>query len=105
MEVRLQKIISSAGIASPRATEALLGQGRVTARGLAITQLGTEADLDVDHSRVDERRVERPQRHRYRLLNRPRGYVPRRSDPEHRPSVRELPKGVREYVYPVGRLD
>src|SRR5688572_28699885 len=105
MEVRLQKIISSAGIASRRAAEKLIEQGRVTVNGITITELGTKADLDVDDIRVDERRVKRPQRHRYLLLNKPRGYVTTRSDPEHRPTVLDLLKGVRDYVYPVGRLD
>jgi 23S rRNA pseudouridine2605 synthase len=105
MEVRLQKIISAAGIASRRAAEKLIEQGRVTVNGTTITELGTKADLDVDDIRVDERRVKRPQQHRYFLLNKPRGYVTTRSDPEHRPTVLDLLKGVREYVYPVGRLD
>jgi pseudouridine synthase len=105
MEVRLQKIIAAAGIASRRAAEKLIEQGRVTVNGTTITELGTKADLDVDDIRVDERRVKRPQQHRYFLLNKPRGYVTTRSDPEHRPTVLDLLKGVREYVYPVGRLD
>src|SRR5687768_6097948 len=105
MDVRLQKIIASAGIASRRAAEKLIEQGRVTVNGTTITELGTKADLDVDDIRVDERRVKRPQQHRYFLLNKPRGYVTTRSDPEHRPTVLDLLKGVREYVYPVGRLD
>ncbi len=105
MEVRLQKIIAAAGIASRRAAEKLIEQGRVTVNGTTITELGTKADLDVDDIRVDERRVKRPQQHRYFLLNKPRGYVTTRSDPERRPTVLDLLKGVREYVYPVGRLD
>src|SRR5688572_17380029 len=105
MDVRLQKIIAAAGIASRRAAEKLIEQGRVTVNGATVTELGTKADLDVDDIRVDERRVKRPQQHRYLLLNKPRGYVTTRSDPEHRPTVLDLLRGVREYVYPVGRLD
>ena len=105
MEVRLQKIISAAGIASRRAAEKLIQEGRVQVNGTTVTELGTRADPDVDDIRVDERRVKQPQRHRYFLLNKPRGYVTTRSDPEHRPTVLDLLKGVREYVYPVGRLD
>lgn len=105
MEARLQKIISAAGIASRRAAEKLIQEGRVQVNGTTVTELGTKADPDVDDIRVDERRVKRPQRHRYFLLNKPRGYVTTRSDPEHRPTVLDLLKGVREYVYPVGRLD
>ena len=105
MEVRLQKIISAAGIASRRAAEKLITEGRVQVNGETVTELGTKADPDIDDIRVDERRVKQPQRHRYFLLNKPRGYVTTRSDPEHRPTVLDLLKGVREYVYPVGRLD
>ena len=105
MEVRLQKIIAAAGIASRRAAEKLIEEGRVQVNGTTVTALGTKADPEVDDIRVDERRVKQPQRHRYFLLNKPRGYVTTRSDPEHRPTVLDLLKGVREYVYPVGRLD
>ena len=105
MQVRLQKIISAAGIASRRAAEKLIEEGRVQVNGATVRELGTKADPDVDDIRVDERRVKQAQRHRYFLLNKPRGYVTTRSDPEHRPTVLDLLKGVREYVYPVGRLD
>lgn len=105
MEVRLQKIIAAAGIASRRAAEKLISQGRVTVNGRRVTELGSKADPDADDIRVDERRVKGPQHHRYFLLNKPRGFVTTRSDPERRPTVLDLLKGVREYVYPVGRLD
>ena len=105
MQVRLQKIMSAAGIASRRAAEKLITEGRVTVNGTAVTELGSKADPETDDIRVDERRVKRAQRHRYLLLNKPRGYVTTRSDPEKRRTVLDLLKGVREYVYPVGRLD
>ena len=105
MQVRLQKIISAAGIASRRAAEKLIEQGRVSVNGQTVTELGSKADPDSDDIRVDERRVKAPEQHRYVLLNKPRGYVTTRSDPEHRPTVLDLLRGVREYVYPVGRLD
>ena len=105
MQVRLQKIIAAAGIASRRAAERLIEEGRVSVNGTTVTELGTKADPDTDDIRVDERRVKRAERHRYFLLNKPRGYVTTRSDPEQRPTVLDLLKGVREYIYPVGRLD
>ncbi|RPI50233.1 MAG: rRNA pseudouridine synthase [Acidobacteria bacterium] len=105
MQIRLQKIISAAGIASRRAAEKLIEEGRVSVNGRTVTELGTKADPDADDIRVDERRVKRAQQPRYFLLNKPRGYVTTRSDPENRPTVLDLLKGVREYVYPVGRLD
>ena len=105
MQIRLQKIIAAAGIASRRAAEKLIQEGRVSINGRTVTELGTKADPDTDDIRVDDRRVKGPERLRYFLLNKPRGYVTTRSDPEHRPTVLDLLKGVREYVYPVGRLD
>jgi 23S rRNA pseudouridine2605 synthase len=102
---RLQKILSQAGIASRRASEQLMLDGRVSVNGATILELGTKADPSRDDIRVDGRRIKMPERHLYLLLNKPRGYVTTRSDPQKRPTVIDLLKGVREYVYPVGRLD
>ena len=102
---RLQKILSQAGIASRRASERLMLDGRVTVNGATVRELGTKADPARDDIRVDGRRVKVAAHHRYILLNKPRGYMTTRSDPERRPTVIDLLGGVREYVYPVGRLD
>ena len=106
MAERLQKILSAAGIASRRTAETLIAQGRVTVNGRTVTELGTRATAE-DDIRVDGRRVKGAQRRRYILLYKPRGYITTRSDPQHRPTVIDLLTrgGVREYVYPVGRLD
>ncbi len=107
MAERLQKILSAAGVASRRTAETLIAQGRVTVNGRTVTELGTKASLEDDDIRVDGRRVKGAQRRRYILLYKPRGYITSRSDPEQRPTVIDLlvRGGVREYVYPVGRLD
>jgi pseudouridine synthase len=107
MQMRLQKILSAAGIASRRAAEVLIQEGRVTLNGQTVTALGTKADPDTDDVRVDGRRVRATQQRRYILLYKPRGYITSRSDPQQRPTVIDLlaKGGVREYVYPVGRLD
>jgi len=102
---RLQKILSQAGVASRRASEQLMLDGRVTVNGAAVRELGTKADPIHDDIRVDGRRIKVVEHHRYLLLNKPRGYVTTRSDPQRRPTVIDLLGGVREYVYPVGRLD
>jgi 23S rRNA pseudouridine2605 synthase len=102
---RVQKILSQAGIASRRASEQLIADGRVTVNGKTVREMGVKADPSVDDIRVDGRRVKGPQRHRYILLNKPAGYVTTRSDPERRRTVLDLLSGVREYIYPVGRLD
>lgn len=107
MSIRLQKILSSAGVASRRTSETLITQGRVSVNGKTITALGTKADPATDDIRVDGRRIKQPARLRYILLYKPRGYITSRSDPQQRPTVIDLltKGGVREYVYPVGRLD
>jgi 23S rRNA pseudouridine2605 synthase len=107
MQSRLQKILSTAGIASRRAAEEYITQGRVTVNGDTVTELGTKADPETDDIRVDGRRVKTPARRRYILLYKPKGYITTRSDPERRPTVLDLltTGGVRDYVYPVGRLD
>jgi 23S rRNA pseudouridine2605 synthase len=105
MEVRLQKILSAAGVASRRASEKLIVDGRVSVNGKTVRELGSKADPDTDEIRVDDRRIKGAQKLRYFLLNKPAGYVTTRSDPERRPTVLDLLKNVREYVYPVGRLD
>jgi 23S rRNA pseudouridine2605 synthase len=105
MMERLQKILSQAGVASRRASEQLMLDGRVTVNGATIRELGTKADPAQDDIRVDGRRVKMAEHHRYLLLNKPRGYVTTRSDPEGRRTVIDLLRGVKEYVYPVGRLD
>src|SRR5229473_8614183 len=101
---RLQKILSRAGIASRRASEGLMIEGRVSVNGTTVRELGSKADPEHDDIRVDGRRIRLPDRHRYLLLNKPRGYVTTRSDPQKRPTVVDL-VGVRDYIYPVGRLD
>lgn len=103
MQVRLQKILSAAGVASRRAAEKLIVEGRVSVNGETITELGTRADPDGDDIRVDGRRIGRPKR-RYIALHKPRGYVTTRADPQHRPTVLDLLR-THEYIYPIGRLD
>jgi pseudouridine synthase len=102
---RLQKILSQAGIASRRASERLMLDGRVTVNGQTVTALGSKADPSHDDIRVDGRRIRIAERRRYLLLNKPRGYVTTRSDPQNRPTILDLLGRVRDYVYPVGRLD
>lgn len=102
---RLQKILAQAGIASRRAAEGLIAEGRVTVNGTTIRDMGHKADPAADDIRVDGRRVRPPDRLRYILLCKPAGYVTTRHDPQRRPTVMDLLAGVRDSVYPVGRLD
>jgi 23S rRNA pseudouridine2605 synthase len=104
---RLQKILSAAGIASRRSAETLIQEGRVTVNGETVKTLGSKADPAVDDIRLDGRRVRTAERRRYILLFKPRGYITSRADPQRRPTVIDLLArgGVRDYLYPVGRLD
>src|SRR5579859_8285848 len=102
---RLQKIIAAAGIASRRKAEELISSGHVQVNGTVVTELGTKADPETDHVRVNGKLLHGAQRHVYLLLNKPKGYVTTMSDPEKRPTVMDLIRGVKGRVYPVGRLD
>ena len=104
-EERLQKILARAGVASRRAAEEYITSGRVKVNGKTVTELGSKADIDRDHIRVDNKLLHAPGHHLYLALNKPRGYVTTSRDPEERATVMDLLKGVRERVYPVGRLD
>jgi len=104
-EERLQKILSQAGIASRRQAEKLMLEGRVTVNGTIVSELGSKADLDHDHVKVDGRLVHAPKRHVYIALNKPNSTMTTVSDPEGRATVMELLRGIHERVYPVGRLD
>jgi|SRR5437762_7251968 len=105
MQERLQKIIARAGVTSRRKAEALILAGRVKVNNRVVEQLGATADAASDVIAVDGRPLRPPGRRLYLLLNKPVGYVSTVSDPERRPTVMSLLGGVRERVYPVGRLD
>jgi 23S rRNA pseudouridine2605 synthase len=105
MADRLQKILSQAGVASRRHAEQMILEGRVTVNGTIVSELGSKADFETDRIKVDGRLVHPPRRQVYIALNKPDGTVTTVSDPQNRPTVIELLKGVKERVYPVGRLD
>jgi 23S rRNA pseudouridine2605 synthase len=78
----------------------------VQVNGTTITELGSKADAETDHIRVNGKLLQREQqRHLYLLLNKPKGYVTTANDPQKRPTVMDLVRGVKGRVYPVGRLD
>uniref|UniRef100_A0A831XF59 Pseudouridine synthase n=1 Tax=Geobacter metallireducens TaxID=28232 RepID=A0A831XF59_GEOME len=105
MEERLQKILSRAGVASRREAERMITDGRVAVNGKAVTELGAKADPSRDTVTLDGKAVSATAKRVYILLNKPVGYVTTMKDPEGRPIVTDLLKGLGVRVYPVGRLD
>ncbi len=106
MEERLQKIIARAGIASRRKAEELILQGRVTVNGTLVTKLGSKADPERDHIKVDGRRLRSSHPALvYLMLNKPKGVITSTRDPQGRATVQDLLGRYRKSVYPVGRLD
>jgi 23S rRNA pseudouridine2605 synthase len=116
--VRLQKVLAQAGIASRRACEALISEGRVEVNSEVVFEQGRRVDPERDVIRVDGARIPPPRRHRYLALNKPRGVVATMNDPEGRPTVADLlaePASRRtgdsgrrvknERMFHVGRLD
>src|SRR5205807_9305795 len=77
---RLQKIMAASGIASRRKAEQIIAAGRVTLNGKVVTEQGTKADPERDEICVDGKPLKRPERLRYFLLNKPKGYVTTRSE-------------------------
>ncbi len=102
---RLQKIIATAGIASRRKAEELITMGDVMVNGKIVTELGTKADLARDHIKVFGKLIKPPARLVYLALNKPDSCVTTVTDPEGRKTVMEYVRGLKERVYPVGRLD
>lgn len=102
---RLQKIIAAAGVASRRKAEELITGGLVSVNGQIVTELGTKADRERDHIRVNGKLLHGAERHVYLLMNKPKGYVTTLRDPEGRPTVMDLLRGLGARVYPIGRLD
>ena len=103
---RIQKALSEAGVASRRAVEEMILEGRITVNGSPVTQLPCFVDLPEDDVRVDSRRVRATAAPRvYVLLNKPRGVVCTQSDPQGRPRAVDLVPTVSGRIYCVGRLD
>lgn len=108
MEERLQKLIAAAGVASRRHAEELIVAGRVTVNGETVKELGTKADPEKDHIKVNGKLINPQLQSRekvYVLLNKPKGYLSSVSDPEERPLVTELLPRSLGRLHPVGRLD
>jgi 23S rRNA pseudouridine2605 synthase len=104
VQERLQKILARAGVASRRGAERVMLEGRVSVNGEIVRELGSKADIGKDDVRVDGVRVRPPREAVYLVLNKPKGVVTTRHDPEGRPTVMDLVPAVAG-LFPVGRLD
>jgi 23S rRNA pseudouridine2605 synthase len=104
-EERLQKILANSGVASRRKAEELIVAGRVSVNGHTVVELGSKADLAQDEVKVDGQRLKAPAHHLYYAFNKPKNVVTTVTDPEGRETVMNYFKGMRERIYPVGRLD
>lgn len=105
MKIRLQRFLANAGVASRRASEKIILSGRVQVNGRIVRELGFKIDPDVDEIKVDGKICHKEQRHIYIMMNKPAGVVTTVKDPFGRPTVIDIIKGLKERVYPVGRLD
>ena len=105
-EMRLQKFLSSAGIASRRKCEELILEGKVLVNGNTVKELGTKVNPDTDEVIYNGKKVELPEeKHVYILLNKPIGYVTTANDQFGRDTVLDLVKKINKRIVPVGRLD
>jgi len=104
--IRLQKVIADCGITSRRKAEGLILDGKITVNGKVVTELGTKVNPHTDVIQCEDKTLEMAAIEKvYLVMNKPRAYLTTLSDPEGRPTVMELIYGVKQRIFPVGRLD
>jgi len=105
IDIRLQKYLAQAGIASRRKAEELIIKGEIRINGKSVTELGCQIDEQNDIIEYKGKRVKTQHEFTYIMLHKPRGFVTTVKDQFGRPTVLDLLKGVKMRVVPVGRLD
>lgn len=103
--IRLQKVLATAGVASRRASEEMIEDGRVEVNGRIVTEQGLRVNPERDTIRVDGARIPPPRRHQYIVLNKPRGVVSTMDDPEGRETLTDYLPRTKNRLFHVGRLD
>ena len=103
--IRLQKILADAGIASRRASEQLILDGRVSVDGVQVYELGTKCDPEISKVEVDGEAIKVNKTKTYLAFYKPRGVISTMSDPEDRPNLGDFFKTRNERLFHVGRLD
>ena len=103
--LRLQKFLADCGVASRRASENLIKEGRISVNGEIITQMGFMVDEEIDEVKFDGSTVKPVAKKIYVMLNKPSGFVTTVADDKGRPTVLELVSDIQDRLFPVGRLD
>jgi 23S rRNA pseudouridine2605 synthase len=103
--IRLNRVISQAGVSSLREADRIIRQGRVLVNGLPVTELGAQVDPRTDHITVDGEPIAAPKRRHYYLFFKPKGVVSTMEDPRGRSSIADFTAHLSGRVFPVGRLD
>ena len=104
-EVRLQKVLADAGVASRRSSEELIAQGRVSVNGIQITELGVKVNPETANIEVDGETIRVSKSKTYLAFHKPAGVISTMSDPEDRPNLGDYFKTRNERLFHVGRLD
>lgn len=104
-EVRLQKVLADAGVASRRSSEELIAQGRVSVNGIQITELGVKVNPETANIEVDGETIRVIKSKTYLAFHKPAGVISTMSDPEDRPNLGDYFKTRNERLFHVGRLD
>ena len=105
MEIRLNKHLAQAGVASRREVDRMIVEGRIKVNGQVVQALGYKIDDQKDRVEVDGKRVERKEGMVYLIINKPPGFLVTMKDPLRRPTVQQLLPALKKRVFPVGRLD
>ncbi len=105
VQIRLNKFLSQAGVASRREADRLIEEGRVAVNGEVIQAMGYKIDAEKDKVEVDGKKVKKETKLYYVMLNKPPGYLVSLKDSFGRPTVRDLIPSLKGRVFPVGRLD
>ena len=105
MQIRLNKFLAQAGVASRREVDKMIAGGRIKVNGQVVQVLGYKIDDEKDKVDVEGRRVEKEEEQIYLMINKPPGYLVTLKDNFQRPTIQQLLPSLRKRVFPVGRLD
>lgn len=105
MQIRLNKFLAQAGVASRREVDKMIVGGKIKVNGRVVRTLGTKIDDEKDRVEFEDKRVDREEEMVYLVLNKPPGYLVTLKDPFQRPTIKVLLPSLEERIYPVGRLD